>query len=315
MNKKKTLLISAGIVGILSVGALGLIGNYFYNIALNPNTSKDIIFGSPEEAQSTSGQVVSEAVDWFLNKSNYSDVNIEAIDNLKLHGYEISNEKPTNKWVIVVHGYGGKGSDMANFAKHYYDMGYNLLVPDLRGLGESEGDYIGMGWDDRLDIVKWIDLINKNNEDSEIILHGVSMGAATVSMTSGENLPSNVKAIIADCGYTSVWDEFSHQLKAIFSLPDFPVMNASSIVAKLRAGYGLKEASSLKQVAKSKTPILFIHGDSDDFVPYSMMDTLYNATNSEKEKLTIKGAGHGEASKVDPELYWSTVTKFISKYL
>ena len=141
------------------------------------------------------------------------------------------------------------------------------------------------------------------------------MGAATVSMTSGENLPSNVKAIIADCGYTSVWEQFSYQLNLLFSLPDFPVMNASSVVTKVKAGYTLKEASALKQVAKSKTPILFIHGDKDDFVPYSMMDELYNATSSEKEKLTVEGAGHAKASEVNPELYWSTIEKFINRYV
>ena len=89
----------------------------------------------------------------------------------------------------------------------------------------------------------------------------------------------------------------------------------SSLVAKVRAGYFLGEASTLKQVKNSKTPILFIHGDEDDFVPYYMMDKLYNATSSEKEMLTIKNAGHAKASEVDPEIYWTTVSNFTSKYI
>jgi uncharacterized protein len=315
MNKKKTMLISTGVLGTLSVGALSIIGNYFYNLALNPKTSKDAIFGSKEESKSTSGEIVNETLVWLLNHSNYSNVYIESFDKLKLHGYKILNKNSNNKWVLTVHGYTSKGIYMSSYAKRFHDMGYNILIPDLRGHGESEGNYIGMGWYDRLDILKWIDLIIKEDENAKIVLHGVSMGAATVSMTSGEELPINIKAIIADCGYTSVWEQFSHQLKAMYSLPNFPVMTASSAVARLKAGYDFKEASALKQVAKSKTPILFIHGDDDDFVPYRMMDELYNATSSDKEKLTVKGAGHAKSSKVDPDLYWSTIENFINRYI
>ena len=121
-------------------------------------------------------------------------------------------------------------------------MWYNILVPYLRGHGKSEGDYIVRGWDDRLDIIDWINNILEDNPSSEIILHGTSMGAATVLSTSGENLPNNVKAIIADCGYTSVWNEFTYQLKALFNLPAFPVMNLSNMVTMVKAGYSLKEA-------------------------------------------------------------------------
>ena len=172
-----------------------------------------------------------------------------------------------------------------------------------------------MGWDDRLDIISWINYILNEDPNAEIVLHGISMGAATVLMTSGEEIPSNVKAIIADCGYTSVWDEFAYQLDDLFSLPEFPILNVSSIVAKIRAGYFLGEASSIEQVKKSKTPILYIHGDQDDFVPYYMMEELYNATNSEKEMLTIKGAEHAKASEVEPETYWTTINNFINKYI
>lgn len=315
MNKKKILKITLSTLILLIFIALGFIGNYFYNLALNPNTSKDIVFGTPEEAESTSGQVLDEDKTWLLSESNYSDEYITSSDNLKLHSYKIQNEVPSNKWAITVHGYTSEGLNMSTYAKKYYDMGYNVLIPDLRAHGLSDGDYIGMGWDDRLDIISWIDVILNENPDAEIVLHGVSMGAATVTMTSGEELPSNIKAIIADCGYTSVWDQFSYQLDDLFSLPEFPIMHVSSLVAQIRAGYSLGEASSIEQVKKSKTPILYIHGDQDDFVPYFMMEELYNTTNSTKEMLTIKGAGHAKSSEVDPETYWTTVNNFTSKYI
>ena len=315
MKKKKLLGISLGIIAVIIVISLSLIGNYFYNLALNPTTPKDIVFGTPEEAATTSGQVLDSDISWLLNHSNYTDEYITSSDNLKLHSYQIKNETSSDKWVITVHGYTSEGINMSSYAKKYYDNGYNVLIPDLRAHGLSEGDYIGMGWDDRLDIISWINYILNEEPNAEIILHGVSMGAATVLMTSGEEIPSNVKAIVADCGYTSVWDEFAYQLDDLFSLPEFPILNVSSIVAKIRAGYFLGEASSIEQVKKSKTPILYIHGDKDDFVPYYMMEKLYNATNSEKEMLTIKGAEHAKASEVDPETYWTSINNFINKYI
>ena len=313
MNKKKKIILTISIlllVVILGVG--GLVGNYFYNLALNPFTSKDMIFGDDDD--DTSLEVEAD-VNWLIKDSNYIDTYITSSDNLKLHAYEVKNENKTDKWAIVVHGYTSEGKLLSSKAKHLYNMGYNVLVPDLRSHGTSEGNYIGMGWHDRLDIIDWINYIVKNNTNSEIALHGTSMGSATVLMVSGEKLPSNVKAIVADCGYTSVYDEFSYQLKQLFNLPAFPIMNFSDVVTHIRAGYCLNDASAINQVKKSTTPILYIHGDKDDFVPYYMMDELYNATNSEKEKLTIEGGEHANSDLVNPKLYWSTVNSFLEKYI
>lgn len=313
MNKKKKIILTISIlllVVILGVG--GLVGNYFYNLALNPFTSKDMIFGDDDD--DTSLEVEAD-VNWLIKDSNYIDTYITSSDNLKLHAYEVKNENKTDKWAIVVHGYTSEGKLLSSKAKHLYNMGYNVLVPDLRSHGSSEGNYIGMGWHDRLDIIDWINYIVKNNPKSEIALHGTSMGSATVLMVSGEKLPSNVKAIVADCGYTSVYDEFSYQLKQLFNLPAFPIMNFSDVVTHIRAGYCLNDASAINQVKKSTTPILYIHGDKDDFVPYYMMDELYNATNSEKEKLTIEGGEHANSDLVNPKLYWSTVNSFLEKYI
>ena len=309
MNKKYIIALLI-ILSLFSAGLL-FVGNYFYNLAINPYTSKDSIFGDDDD----NGLEVKEDVEWLDKKSGYEDVYLTSFDNIKLHGYKIINENKTNKWAVVVHGYTSEGNLVSSKAKPLYDMGYNILIPDLRAHGKSEGEYIGMGWDDRKDIIDWINSIINSDKDAEIILHGTSMGAATVLMVSGEKLPSNVKSIVADCGYTSVWDEFTYQLKALYNLPSFPVLNASSIVTKFRAGYWLGEASALEQVKKSETPILYIHGDKDDFVPYYMMDELYENTKSPKEKLTIKNAGHAEGDLVDPQLYWSTVENFLNKYV
>ncbi|GAA0684970.1 MAG: alpha/beta hydrolase [Clostridium cadaveris] len=311
MKKKKILKISIISFIMMVFITLGFVGNYFYNLALNPYTSKEAIFGTEEEAEATSGQLKQEDKDWLLEKSNYSDEYIISVDGLNLHSYKIINKNKTDKWAIVVHGYTSEGVRMSSYAKRYYDMGYNVLIPDLRSHGISEGDYIGMGWDDRLDIIEWAKVLIKENSNSEIVLHGISMGAATVMMVSGEELPNNIKSIVADCGYTSAWNQFAYQLDDLFGLPAFPFLHSAAVMAKIRAGFNISDVSAIEQVKKSTTPILFIHGDEDKFVPYFMMDELYDAASCRKEKLTIKGAGHAKASQVNPETYWNTIEDFI----
>ncbi len=322
MKKYKKVIIGllTVIVLVLIIG-LGFGSNYLYNLALNPDTPKDFIFNADHNAsaedvnqEETSGTVTIDDTTWFLEESNYEDFYVTSKDGLKLHNYLLPNNS-TDKWIIAVHGYTSEGKLMAPYARKFYDMGYNVILPDLRGHGLSEGDYIGMGWDERFDIIDLIQYIVDDNEDSQIVLFGVSMGASTVMNVSGEELPSNVKAIIEDCGYTSAWDEFSYQLKELFGLPAFPMMHTASLIGKIRAGYWLGEASAIDQVKNSKTPMLFIHGDSDTFVPSHMLDELYSATKVEKEKLIIAGAGHAKSKDVDPELYWSTIIDFINRYV
>lgn len=308
MKRFKKITISIFIVLLtLFIGVSSLVGVLFYNLALNANYSKDIIYAEYNDEN------LNDAQKWLEEKSNYSDKYIESYDKLQLHSYVVSQN--SNKWAIVVHGYGGSGKLMSDKSKYFYDMGYNVLIPDLRGHGKSEGDYIGMGWKDRLDIISWINFIIKENPNAEIVLHGTSMGAATVLMTSGENLPSNVKAIVADCAYTSAWDEFSYQLETYLKVPSYYILNVTNMVTKLKAGYSLKEASALESVKKATVPILFIHGDKDKFVPYSMMDKLYDATSSPKEKLTIDGGEHANSDLVSPFLYWLTVEDFLNQYV
>ena len=308
MKRFKKITISIFIVLLtLFIGGSSLVGVLFYNLALNANYSKDIIYAEYNDEN------LNDAQKWLEEKSNYSDKYIESYDKLQLHSYVVSQN--SNKWAIVVHGYGGSGKLMSDKSKYFYDMGYNVLIPDLRGHGKSEGTYIGMGWKDRLDIISWINFIIKENPNAEIVLHGTSMGAATVLMTSGENLPSNVKAIVADCAYTSAWDEFSYQLETYLKVPSYYILNVTNMVTKLKAGYSLKEASALESVKKATVPILFIHGDKDKFVPYSMMDKLYDATSSPKEKLTIDGGEHANSDLVSPFLYWLTVEDFLNQYV
>ena len=252
--------------------------------------------------------------DW-LAKQPLEDVYITSFDGLKLHGTVLKCGSNKN-CVICFHGYTSRGlNDYGAMAKFYYEQNFNVIMIDARNHGDSEGKYTGFGVLDRQDAVKWVDFaIQKFGEDVNIFLHGDSMGGATVLMTSGLDLPSNVKAIVADCAFTSAYDVFSHILKRDYHIPKFPIMNLTERMTKKKAGYGYRDVSTLNEVAKTNIPILFIHGSVDDFVPTWMSEKNYQACNSEKELLIIKGADHAESYYTDTALYENAVKNMIKKY-
>ncbi len=141
------------------------------------------------------------------------------------------------------------------------------------------------------------------------------MGAATVMMATGENLPKNVICCIEDCGFTTLWEQYSVQLRAKTKIPPDIILTMVNSVAKAKLGCSLKEVSPLEAVQKSKTPTLFIHGDKDDFVPFWMNYPLYKYASCEKERLVVSGATHAASAYVYPEIYWDAVSKFINKYI
>ena len=296
------------IVFLIVILILFYISFRLYNFAFNPKSSKEGIFNSKDNNEPRFQDT------WIYDSKDKEDVFINSFDNLKLHGYILKTEN-SDKWAITVHGYTNKAESMSAMAYKYHSLGYNILMPDLRGHGKSEGSYVGMGWHDRLDILKWIDLIIKENKDAKILLHGISMGAGTVMMVSGEELPENVKVIIEDCGYTSAKEQLAYNLKTMFKLPSFPILNFCSLITKIKDNYFISEASAIKQLQKAKVPILFIHGDKDKFVPFYMLDKLYNACSSKKDKLIIKDVGHAKSESLKSDLYWNKVEDFIKPYM
>lgn len=221
--------------------------------------------------------------------------------------------KETQKTAVVVHGFANNKSNMKPYAMLFHDLGYNVLMPDNEAHGESQGNLIGYGWNDRLNVMAWTDQLIKEKPDSQITLFGLSMGAATVMMASGEKLPEQVTSIIEDCGYTSVWDELKFQAKAMYNLPAFPLLYEVSALSKIRAGFSYAEASSVKQLAKNKRPALFIHGDKDDFVPTKMVYDNYKATKGPKEILIVKGAKHARSFETNPVQYQKKIAAFLQK--
>jgi fermentation-respiration switch protein FrsA (DUF1100 family) len=241
-------------------------------------------------------------------------VSLRSRDGLMLRGFYIA-APGSPLTAILAHGYRGNHQEVGDYARFFHDtLGYNVLLPDARGHGESEGKYIGFGWLERLDYLDWIGWVKERGRGQSIILFGMSMGAATVMMTAGEALPGAVKAVVADCGYTSAADEILHVLKRRRQPLARKLAALAGRLAKKRAGYSFEEASSLNQVGKAKVPILFIHGAEDTFVPTRMVYSLYETCPAEKDILVVQGAGHAQSHNTDPEAYEQRVAAFLGKY-
>lgn len=251
----------------------------------------------------------------WLDTRPVEELWLDARDGLKLHAWYVPAPGAAAT-AILVHGYTGEGRQNGYMARIFHDkFGMNVLLPDARGHGQSQGDYIGFGWPERLDLLAWMDWVRQRTGGTNIALFGISMGASTVLMTSGEAVPPELKLIIADCGYTSVMDELIWQMKLRYHFCFLPLIRVVSRMTRRRAGYSFEEASALEQVKKSRVPTLFIHGEADTFVPFEMCGRLYDACAAEKEIYTVPGAEHGTAYGTDGEEYERRLALFLEKYM
>lgn len=234
-------------------------------------------------------------------------------DGARLHGYYLPATHPTLRTALLIHGYTDNALRMLMIGYLYqHDLGYNIILPDLRNAGLSDGDHFQMGWLDREDVKQWIGVGRHLFSDSlRMVVHGISMGAATTMMLSGDSLPDCVRAFVADCGYTSVWDEFKGELDTRYGLPEFPLLYVASSLCRLRYGWSFGQASALHQVARCHKPMLFIHGTADTFVPYWMLSKLYAAKPAPKQRWDAPGVEHARSYKTYPREYTRRVAQFL----
>lgn len=245
----------------------------------------------------------------------WRDTVVLAADGTRLHAYFVRAARPTRRTALLVHGYTDNAVRMMMLGRMYgRDLGYNILLPDLRYAGGSGGDHVQMGWLDRLDVRRWLDAVPGAFGDSAtVVVHGISMGAATTMMLSGEtNLPRRLHAFVEDCGYTSVQDQFRKELRGRFGLPAFPLMPAASRLCRLRYGWDFNEASALRQVRRCQLPMFFIHGDRDDFVPTAMVHELYAAKPAPKQLWVAPGSAHARSYHDHPAEYTARVAAFLA---
>ncbi|GEO79344.1 alpha/beta hydrolase [Companilactobacillus mindensis] len=295
---KVILSVAVGVVLVADVAA----GGYMFNYAFIKN-------GYASKSQGKLGK----NGQWLLNQKQATWEQTTK-DHLKLKARYIAATHKTAKTVVVVHGYGSASKYMGSYIRMFHDAGYNVLAPDNRSFGRSQGNYAGYGWKDRTDMKNWINMINRRNgKDSQIGLFGVSMGAATVMYTLGEKL-QNVKFAVADCGYSTISGELDYQLKEMFHLPSFPIVPTASLYADVLAGYNFYQASTKDTLKRSKVPIYIIHGSKDDFVPTKNAYQNYDYAQGPKKLWIVKGAGHAQSYSVAKQKYIDNVTNYAKEY-
>ncbi len=233
----------------------------------------------------------------------------------ELHADIISNTENTGKWAICCHGYRGDPMAEAPYAKHLYNNGFSIILPHMIAHQKDTNKYCSMGYRDKDNIISWINFIVNNEPDCKIALHGVSMGASAVMLATGENLPENVKCAVADCGFTDCTEEFNHTATQMLGFNASKIISAVNLVSKIRGNFDFNKCKPVYAVAASSTPTLFIHGTSDDFVPYEMLDRVYTACSAEKDRLDVKDAIHATAVAFAPDEYFEKMDKFIEKYI
>lgn len=312
----KSLCDAAGLVlltgACAGTGALVGAAGHFYKYALTPKKHDPRLDSKPLEKEYAAGRK------WMKTHSMREDIYIRSDDGLHLHGNYIPAETARHYYAICVHGYANAADSVGLYASVYRDRyGMNVLLPDLRGHGRSDGNYVGMGYDDSRDILRWIDWILEKDPAARIILHGISMGAATVLMTTGYNLPKQVVAAVSDSSYTSAVDvlTFAYKKEDAAVVPAPVMLEALRAIALVQAGYDIRKAAPIQAVAHSKTPTLFIHGQADGLVPPRMMPALYKAASCEKAFLWIPEADHVQSVNVDPETYWARVERFLHAHV
>lgn len=313
---KKKILLSIGISISVLVALLWGASSFMLNYSLSPiNRGKDLqgswkyMFENYPELQAWK--------DSLQHANALKDTFIYVTDQNRLHAFYVEAPQPTSKTAVIIHGYTDNAIRMMMIGYMYNrSLGYNILLPDLRYSGESEGSYLQMGWLDRKDVIQWMNVTNQIYGDStQMVVHGISMGGATTMMISGEPQPDYVKCFVEDCGYTSVWDQFSKELDEQFGLPEIPLMYTSSWLCNWKYGWSFEEASALKQVEKCHLPMLFIHGEKDDYVPTWMVYQLYEAKPQPKELWIVPNAGHATSYKLNKEVYTEKVKQFTDKYI
>ena len=233
----------------------------------------------------------------------HRDFQIRSHDGLKLWGkfYEYAPDAPIE---LMFHGYRGNAErDLAGGVERCFRVRRSAFIVDQRCAGESEGHTITFGINERRDCLKWIDfVIDHFGADVKIILTGISMGAATVLMAGGEELPPNVLGILADCGYSSAREIMAHVMGRM-GLPAKLCYPFVKLGARIFGGFDLDETSPAEAVKNCRLPVIFFHGESDDFVPCHMSRVNFEACGGRKRLVTIPGAGHGLAYAVEPDRY------------
>lgn len=293
---------------------------YMLNFALHPTKNKGRNYNKELAVMKSRYRWIDSWIDSLQKSNALRDTFVIASDGDRHHAIYAYAPKATPNTAVIVPGYTDCAIDMLHIGYIYNKvLDMNILIPDLHANGKSKGKTMQMGWKDRKDVLQWIGIANNifksRNGNTRMVVHGQSMGAATVMNVSGETTPDYVKCFVEDCGYTSAWDEFGYELKDMFGLPEVPLLYSASALCKLQYGWSFGEASPIKQVAKCHKPMLFIHGGGDTFVPTRMVFPLYNAKPGPKYLMVLPHSHHARSYRDHREVYERRIVSYVRKYI
>lgn len=302
-SKKQIFFSIVGIIMVMVI-LISVCASLFYSFAL---FKKD---GLKNFEKYSYGQQLNDSSEWILQNSE--KIQIDNSEGKSLTALEIKNEHVSHSYIIICHQYGGSPYSMEEYAKHFYELGFNIFLPYMRGHGGSAYNNISFGWEDRLDVVDWIESIVKKDENARIALFGVSLGANAVTLSASEDLPENVRLVIADSCYTSIEELFKEYVKNETSFSSLLVSNLTSAFAKSKIGASFKNADTIKTLSNIKLPIMFINGEDDKVVPPLVSKKLYENCEAEGvEEVIIANGNHGRNLQTNEADYWSEIDRFI----
>ena len=255
---------------------------------------------------------IPRALQW-LQDHGAQGVRTTSFDGLLLRGKWVPAKNP-RATIILFHGYHTHYiHDFAEIFSLYHSIGLNLLLVRQRAHGESGGKYITFGVRERRDVLSWVEFHNKTHGMDNVFLGGMSMGASTVLFAAGEDLPPNVRGITADCGFSSPAEILEHIIRRNYHLPPKLVLPLMEVWARTLGGFSLYECDSRKTLARTKVPVILIHGTADTIVPCSMSQAGYDACSSQREIHLIEGAGHGRGYLFEPERLTNALIDFFNR--
>ena len=315
----KRILVGSGAVaaGIAAIGALSYaVTDYMVGVALdrdhpkqNSQKARTVLTGSSRLVE------FARLMEDFAEKLTTVDcktVRIIAEDSTELVGH-LRIAPNAKRTILAMHGWRSSwAKDFGMIADFWHQNDCNVLYAEQRAQGESGGEYMGFGMLERHDCLSWIHYLNETGfEKLPIYLGGVSMGASTVLMSAEFDLPQNVKGIIADCGFTSAEAIWKHVARKNMHLT-YTGLRAAAVndLCRRKINMGASDCSTVEAVAKSRVPILFIHGADDRFVPVEMTYENYKACASSKRLLIVPGADHGMSYYIDQIAYESAMIDF-----
>lgn len=304
------------------------ISSFIYYKAVGPNLSR-------RAAHNVSSLTEPEALDemyslyphlrrWLVERKSHGQwrsTTLTTPDNVRLHAYVLRAGRPTRRTVILIHGYRSQAVEMLHLAYLYHhQLHFNVVMPDLRAHGHSQGNAIGFGYTDAADVRLWMHHADslfrtERGDHTQMVIHGLSMGAATAMFVAGQPQPPYVKAYVEDCGYSSVDAELTYMLRRDYFLPRFPFIPLASLLCRWQQGWSFQEASCVESLRRARAPMLFIHGTADRYVPSHMVHELYAAKPHQKEIWEVPEVTHGRAYHDYPADYERRVSRFLDQYL